>query len=57
MLDSVTNIDVSAAVGAQIPGGVLNPGQRFALTNAVEVFSLYRNAPTNTLFEIWATQQ
>ena len=55
--DGVTNIDVSAAVKAIIPGGVLNPGQSVALTNAVEVYSRYRLAPTNTLFEIWATQQ
>jgi hypothetical protein len=44
-------------VSANIPGGVLNPGQAFALTNAVEVYSRNRLAPTNTLFEIWATQQ
>jgi hypothetical protein len=55
--DSVTNIDVSAAVSAQISGGVLNPGQRVALTNAVEVYSRYRSAPTNTLFELWAKPQ
>lgn len=55
--DGVTNIDVSAAVNALITGGVLSPGQKVALTNAVEVYSLYRSAPTNTLFELWATQQ
>jgi hypothetical protein len=55
--DGVTNIDMSAVVSANIPGGVLNPGQAFALTNAVEVYSRNRLAPTNTLFEIWATQQ
>lgn len=55
--DGVTNIDVSAAVNAQIPGGVLNPGQFVVLTNAVELYSRYRSAPTNSLFEIWATQQ
>ncbi len=55
--DGVTNIDVSAAVSAQISGGVLNPGQRVVLTNAVEIYSLYRSAPTNTLFELWATPQ
>jgi hypothetical protein len=55
--DGVTNIDVSAAVNAQIPGGLLTPGQYVVLTNAVEVYSRYRSAPTNSLFEIWATQQ
>lgn len=55
--DGVTNIDVSAAVNAQIPGGVLTPGQSVVLTNAVEIYSRYRSAPTNSLFEIWATQQ
>jgi hypothetical protein len=55
--DGVTNIDVSAAVNAQISGGLLAPGQGVVLTNAVEVYSRYRNAPTNGLFEIWATQQ
>jgi len=55
--DGVTNMDVSAAVSAQIPGGVLNPRQSVVLTNAVEIYSRYRSEPTNTLFEIWATQQ
>ena len=55
--DGVSYVDVSAAVNAQVPGAVLNPGQWVALTNAVEVYSLYRTAPTNTLFELWATQQ
>jgi|GEM_PF-2606989 len=55
--DGVADIDVSAALNAKIPGGVLNPGQSVVLTNAVEIYSLYRSAPTNTLFEIWATQQ
>ena len=55
--DGVTNIDVSAAVNAQIPGGQLTPGQGIVLTNAVEIYSRYRSAPTNSLFEIWATQQ
>jgi hypothetical protein len=56
--DGVSYVDVSAAVSAQVPGGILNPGQWVTLTNAaVEVYSLYRTAPTNTLFELWATQQ
>jgi hypothetical protein len=55
--DNVTNIDVSIAVNAQIAGGILAPGQSVVLTNAVEVYSRYRSAPTNSLFEIWATQQ
>jgi len=55
--DNVTNIDVSTAVNAQIAGGILAPGQSVVLTNAVEVYSRYRSAPTNSLFEIWATQQ
>jgi hypothetical protein len=52
--DGVTNIDVSTAMNGQLPGGVLNPGV-VVLTNAVEIYSLYRSAPTNGLFEIWAT--
>ncbi len=55
--DGVTNIDVSVAMRAQLPNGVLNPGQSVALTNAVEIYSRYRSAPTNTLFEIWASQK
>lgn len=55
--DGVTNVDMSAAVNVQMSGGILNPGQKIVLTNAVEIYSLYRSAPTNTLFEIWATQQ
>ena len=52
--DGVTNIDLSTAMNGQLPGGVLNPGV-VVLTNAVEIYSLYRSAPTNGLFEIWAT--
>jgi len=55
--DGVSYFDLSTVVNAQVPGGVLNPGQAVMLTNAVEVYSLYRTAPTNTLFELWATQQ
>ena len=54
LADGVTNIDVSTAMNGQLPGGVLNPGV-VVLTNAVEIYSLYRSAPTNGLFEIWAT--
>jgi hypothetical protein len=55
--DGVTNVDVSAAISAQKTGGLLAPGQSVVLTNAVEIYSRYRLAPTNTLFEIWAGQQ
>ena len=55
--DGVTNIDVSPAVSAQLAGGLLSRSQVVVLTNAVEIFSRSRNAPTNSLFEIWATQQ
>lgn len=55
--DGVTNVDLSTTISARLTGGLLNPGQGIVLTNAVEIYSLYRNAPTNTLFEIWAAQQ
>ncbi len=57
LLDGVSYVDASAAVNARVPGSVLNPGQWVMLTNAVEVYSLDRTAPPNTLFELWATQQ
>jgi hypothetical protein len=55
--DGVTNIDVSAAMGLKVSGGVLAPGQSVVLSNAVEVYSLYRTAPSNGQFELWATPQ
>jgi len=55
--DGVTNIDVSTAVSAQVPNGILSPGQSVILTNAVEVYSRVRNAPGSSSFEIWAAQQ
>ena len=54
--DGIPYVDLSAAMSARVPGGTLNPGQSAVLTNAVEVYSLTRTPPTNTLFEIWATQ-
>jgi hypothetical protein len=36
---------------------VLGPGQSVVLTNAINIYSLYRTAPPNSQFEIWATQQ
>jgi hypothetical protein len=55
--DGVTNLDLSTAVAAQLPNGILNPGQTVILTNAVEVYSRFRSAPAGSLFEIWADQQ
>lgn len=55
--DGVPYLDLTAAVNARIVNGLLAPGQTVVLTNGVEVYSLTRTPPTNTLFEIWATPQ
>ena len=55
--DGVANIDVSPAVSAEVASGLLSRGQQIVLTNAVEIYSRFRSAPTNGQFEIWATQQ
>ena len=55
--DGVPYVDLTATVQATVAGGTLAPGQGVVLTSAVEVYSLYRSPPTNTLFEIWATKQ
>lgn len=55
--DGVTGLDVSAAVRAGVANGVLNPGSRVTLPQAVEIYSLTRTPPANSQFEIWATRQ
>ena len=55
--DGLSYVDLSAAAMAQAAGGVIRPGQRLVLTNAVEIYSLTRVAPPNSQFELWATRQ
>lgn len=55
--DGVTNIDLSTAVAARLAGSLLSVGKSVVLTNAVQIYSRYRSAPTNGQFEIWATKQ
>jgi hypothetical protein len=44
-------VDLTAAIKARLPGGLLNPGQSVVLTNAIEVYSRTRGAPPDSLFE------
>jgi len=55
--DGLSYVDLSAAALAQVAGGVIRPGQRLVLTNAVEIYSLTRTPPASSQFEIWATRQ
>jgi len=55
--DGLSYVDLSGAAMARVAGGVIRPGQRLVLTNAVEIYSLTRTPPPNSQFELWATRQ
>lgn len=50
-------VDLSDAARGQAAGGVIGPGQRLVLTNAVDIYSLTRTPPPISQFELWATRQ
>ena len=55
--DGIPYLDLTAVVSAQVPSGLIVPGQTVVLTNAIEVYSLTRSPPVSGLFEFWATPQ